>query len=86
MFSRLGLPNPIVMSRLMSEWDELAGEPWKGRSRPLVLKDRTLVIEASAPSVVTFLRYGESALLRRLAGVFGVDLIERIEVRPPGRS
>lgn len=82
-FRRLGLPDPILMSRLTAEWDEMAGEPWKGRSRPLSVSGKTLVVEASAPSMVAFLKYGEKTLLETLERRLGPGVIERIEVRAP---
>ena len=85
MFRRLGLPAPDLLSRLTGDWDGLAGEPWSGRSAPVVVQDRTLVVEAFSPSMVAFLRYGVADLLRRLTGVLGPDVVSRIEVRPPAR-
>lgn len=85
MFARLGLPNPTVMSGISSEWDELAGPPWSGRSRPLYMRSKTLVVEAVSPSMVAFLRYGETSLLERLAARFGEGTIEAIDIKAPGR-
>lgn len=82
-FRRLGLPDPVLMSAILEEWEELAGSPWKGRSKPLGVEGRTLVVEASSPSMVAFLRYGEASLLESLRDRFGPRVIERIEVRPP---
>jgi predicted nucleic acid-binding Zn ribbon protein len=86
MFARLGLPDPVVMAGLSSEWDELAGAPWSGRSRPLYIKGKTLVVEAVSGSMVAFLRYGESSLLDTLTERFGAGVIEKIDIRPPGRG
>lgn len=86
MFTRLGLPDPGVMASLSSEWEELAGPPWAGRSRPLYVKAGTLVVEAVSSSMVAFLRYDESALLKRLERRLGPRRITGIEVRPPGRN
>jgi hypothetical protein len=83
MFRRMGLPDPEVMARLSSEWEEMAPPPWPGRSKPLYIEGKTLVVEAGSPSLVAFLRYGESALLEALAVAFGVSVIDRVEVRPP---
>ncbi len=85
MMRRMGLPDPALMAQLAAEWDELAGDPWKGRSRPLVVQGRTLVVEASAPSMVAFLRYGEASLLSSLEERFGAGVIERVDIRPPAR-
>jgi predicted nucleic acid-binding Zn ribbon protein len=83
MFRKMGLSDPIVMSRLSAGWDDLAGSPWAGRSRPLFIQGKTLVVEASAPSMVAFLRYGSTALVTSLEEVIGEGVIEQIEVRSP---
>lgn len=83
MLRKLGLPDPTLMSRITSGWDELAGTPWSGRSRPLFIRDKTLVVEASAPSMVAFLRYGSADLLNTLRSLVGDGVIERVEVLPP---
>ena len=33
MFRKMGMSDPMALSRLASGWDELAGTPWSGRSR-----------------------------------------------------
>jgi Dna[CI] antecedent, DciA len=85
-FRKMGLPDPVLMSQLIAEWDELAGSPWVGRSRPVVIKGRTLVVEASAPSMVAFLRYGASQLLTTLSERFGDGVVDQVEVIPPSRN
>jgi hypothetical protein len=84
-FRRLGLPDPIVMSRLTVDWDELAGSPWAGRSNPLFIQGTTLVVEASSPSMVAFLRYGSTDLISAIEDRLGAGVVDRIEVRPPPR-
>jgi hypothetical protein len=85
-FRKMGLPDPVLMSQLVDEWDELAGTPWVGRSRPVVIKGRTLVVEASSPSMVAFLRYGATQLVETLRARFGEGVVDQIEVTPPSRS
>ena len=85
MFTRLGLPDPTVMAALSSEWEQLAGAPWAGRSRPLYIRGKTLLVEASSGSMVAFLRYGETSLLETLAARFGEGVIQRIDIKLPGR-
>ena len=85
-FARMGLPDPVLMSKVNEEWETLAGNPWVGRSRPMFVRGKTLVVEASAPSMVAFLRYGESTLLKTLKDRFGEGVINSIEVLPPGRN
>lgn len=84
MFARLGLPDPVVMAGLSSEWDDLAGPPWSGRSKPLYMRGKTLVVEAGSASMVAFLRYGEADLVRKLSERFGEGVIDNIDIRPPG--
>jgi hypothetical protein len=86
MFARLGLPDPVVMAGISSEWDELAGPPWSGRSKPLYIRSNTLVVEAVSASMVAFLRYGETSLIERLAERFGEGTIEAVDIKPPGRA
>ncbi|MGH8916597.1 MAG: DUF721 domain-containing protein [Acidimicrobiia bacterium] len=85
LFRRLGLPDPIVMSKLTKDWDELAGDPWAGRSTPLFIQGRTLVVEAGSPSMVAFLRYGSADLIRAITARLGEAVIDRVEVRSPAR-
>lgn len=83
MFARLGLPDPMVMAAVSTEWERLAGPPWSGRSKPLYVRSKTLVVEASSASMVAFLRYGESSLLERLRERFGDGVIETIDIKVP---
>jgi len=83
MFRRMGMSDPMAMARIAAAWDELAGTPWSGRSRPLFIQEKTLVVEAGAPSMVAFLRYGSADLVAALSGALGEGVIEKIEVRAP---
>lgn len=86
MFARLGLPDPVVMAGISSEWKDLAGPPWSGRSRPLYIRGKTLVVEASSASMVAFLKYGEATLLERLEERFGEGVVQKVDIRLPGPS
>jgi len=86
MFAKLGLPNPEIMAAIGSEWDELAGAPWSGRSKPLYIKGSTLIVEANSRSMVAFLRYGESALVEKLAERLGAGVIRTIEILSPSNQ
>lgn len=85
-FRRMGLPDPVIMSKISAEWDTLAGKPWSGRSKPLFVRGTTLVVEASAPSMVAFLKYGESSLLTALQKRFGRGVVDSVEVLAPGKN
>ena len=86
MFAKLGLPDPVVMAALSSEWDDLAGPPWSGRSRPLYIKGTTLVVEASSSSMIAFLRYGETTLIERLSARFGEGVVRSVDILSPGST
>jgi len=86
LFRKIGLPDPLVMSQITDDWDSVAGEPWAGRSKPIIIKGSTLIVEASTPSLVAFLRYAVSDLEEKLETLVGKGIIERIEVRPPARD
>jgi hypothetical protein len=86
MFRKLGLSDPMALARVTGSWDELAGTPWAGRSKPLFIQGRTLVVEAAAPSMVAFLRYGSATLVTALNDVLGPGVIDRIEVRAPASA
>lgn len=85
-FARMGLPDPVLMSKINQDWSELAGTPWVGRSRPLFVRGNTLVVEAFSPSMVAFLRYGEASLIETLKERFGSGVIDSVEVLAPGRN
>ena len=85
MFRKMGMSDPMALSRLASGWDELAGTPWSGRSKPLFIQGKTLVVEAESPSMVAFLRYGSADLVTALGRALGEGVIDKIEVRAPSR-
>lgn len=85
MFRRMGLPDPLLVRAIKSEWDVLAGTPWTGRSFPVTIQGKTLVVEAASPSMIAFLKYGITDLLGRLQKRFGADVIAAVDVRGPAR-
>lgn len=83
MFRRLGLPDPLLVGRIRDEWEDFAGQPWVGRSKPVTIQGTTLVVEASSPSLVAFLKYGSEDLLEAITTRFGPGVIDKVDVRPP---
>lgn len=79
----LGLAEPVMMMELTREWAQVAGEPWATKARPLYLRHRVLVVEASDRGGVAFLRYGVTELQRRLVERFGPEAVDRVELKPP---
>jgi hypothetical protein len=85
LLGRLGVPAPSTFNQLAQTWKELAGEPWASQSTPLYIRQKELVVEASASGFVSMLRYGVGDLMRRLDETLGAGLVESVRVVPPGR-
>jgi hypothetical protein len=83
--SGLGMSNIGVSMRLMKEWDELAGDPWAGQTRPLGIREGELIIETAVPAIVSLLRYATGALHKRLEEAVGTGVISSITVQAPPR-
>ncbi len=82
---RMGVPAPSAFNELAQTWKEVAGEPWASQSTPLYVRQKELVVEASAPAFVSMLRYGVGDLMRRLDETLGAGFVESVRVVPPGR-
>lgn len=80
LLAKLGLPEPGLLGRLAAEWDELAGPPWAGRSQPVYLRDKAVVVSVDDPGLVSMLRYATGELLERLDQRFGSGAVESIRV------
>jgi hypothetical protein len=78
---RLGIADLDVLMELDRAWDEIAGSPWSGVSRPVVLRRGELVVEAGSGPAAGLLRYAVGDLHRRLDGRFGPGVVAAITVR-----
>lgn len=83
--ARLGLRDVDLMLEIRGDWDDLAGPPWAGASRPLGLADGELAVEAAAPGLVAMLRYAAPSLAERLTDRLRTDRIRSVRVVPPPR-
>jgi len=81
---RLGLPAVDVLQRLVSDWAELAGEPWASRARPAGLQRGELVVEVADGTSASLLRYQTEELLRRLEEGLGARLVDTVRIRLAG--
>ena len=77
----LGVARPIDTAELVDRWDDLAGEPFAGRSRPVHLDDGALVVEVADGATATLLRYHEAELIGRLGAELGQGLVSSIRTR-----
>jgi hypothetical protein len=83
--ARFGLPAPSISRSLGDRWDDLAGEPWAGHTRPLFIRERELVVEAASPALVGMLRYAVGDLMRRLDDQLGANVVDSVRVVGPAR-
>jgi len=83
---RLGMPMVPDLSRLVEEWESLAGEPWGSRSRPAGLREGTLVVEVDDGLTASLLKYQEQALLERLERGLGSCFVSEIRIRVSARK
>jgi predicted nucleic acid-binding Zn ribbon protein len=75
-----------VLLELQEEWDSLAGRPWAGASRVVGIERGTVVVQAFESGSVSFLRYGEAALLQAIEERFGPGVATSVRVIPPPRG
>ena len=80
----MGLESPERFEVLRGEWDDLAGDKWSGRSRPLRLRGGELVVEAESAALVSVLRYSVGDLQARIDARLGPGVVESIRVQGPG--
>ena len=85
LLAKYGIADLAILTELTDRWDELAGSPWAGNSRPQIIRHRELVVEANASAGVRMLRYAAESLAKRLSDHYGTDVIESVRVVSPSR-
>lgn len=83
MLRRLGMGDVRILLDLQQDWDDIAGRPWAGTSRPIGISRGELVVEALDPGTVTLLRYACSALVEAVEDRVGKGHVDRVKVVPP---
>ncbi len=83
MLRNLGMGDIRMLLDLQAEWDEIAGRPWAGASRPMGVADGELLVEALDPGTISLLRYATGALVKAVEDRFGPGPVDRIKVVPP---
>jgi len=71
----------VDVARLVETWEELAGEQWGSRSRPVGLDEDVLVVEVDDGSIATLLKYQQKTLLDRLERGFGTRVATSVRIR-----
>jgi len=76
-----------LSKRIMDDWPEVAPDPWKDGSEPLVVLGSELVVRASTSHGVRLLRYASGALLQALHRRYGTETVTDVRVvAPSGRT
>lgn len=83
MLRRLGMGEVRVLLELQEDWDDIAGRPWAGASRPMGITGGELVVEALDSGSVSLLRYATEALVAAVGERVGSGHVDRIRVVPP---
>ena len=81
LLGHLGAPPARVLSSLESIWPEVAGPGLAGCSRPVELRDGTLVVSCDEPAWGSQLRWMEADLCHRLSARPGGVEVRTIRVR-----
>ena len=86
MLTKIGVAELSVLNELSERWDELAGPPWAGNSKPQVIQHAELVVAADSAAGVRVMRYATESLAKRLSTHFGQEVVSSVRVVAPVRS
>ncbi len=79
-----GASPDLGVARLVSSWDDVVSERWRERSRPIGVRDQTLLVEVPEGADASLLRYDSADLMRRISQRFGPDLVRSVKFRVEG--
>lgn len=85
MLERLGMSRPDVLNRIVSDWAEVACEPWVSRSKPLTLSRGELIVAVASGTDASLLRYRTGELLAALDRSLGGSMVETVRIKVDGR-
>lgn len=81
LLAQLGAARAPDLSRLLAGWEDLAGEPWASRARPIKLAGGELVVEVSDGATASLLKYQALDLIDRCAAEFGPGVVSSVAIR-----
>ncbi len=79
-----GASPDLSISRLVTSWDDIVSERWRGRSRPIGVREQVLLVEVPEGADASLLRYDAADLRRRISARFGPDLVRSVRFRVAG--
>jgi predicted nucleic acid-binding Zn ribbon protein len=77
----IGAPPADALTIVFSRWEEVVGAGIAAHSRPISLRQSTLVVSVDHPAWATQLRYLGSSILGRITEAVGHEVASRLEVR-----
>lgn len=78
---KLGVHAPDTTNRILTRWEELAGDPWAAETRPAALSHGELVLDVVDAATLSVLRYRTGELLDHLANQVGEGTVTAIRLR-----
>jgi predicted nucleic acid-binding Zn ribbon protein len=78
-----GWQRPAAEARLFGSWPVVVGDDLAAHSRPVMLEDGVLTIEAESTAWATQLRLMASKLLVRIAAEVGNNVVKRLNIHGP---
>ena len=81
---RLGMPPDLDAGALVTEWEDIVGEPFASLSRPGGYAAGELTLVAEDGTAATLLKYRLGELVERLEARFGPGLVTSVRVRVKG--
>lgn len=78
-----GWQRPAAEARLFGMWEAVVGADLASHSRPVMLEDGVLTIEAESTAWATQLRLLTSKLLVRIAGEVGNNVVKKLNIHGP---
>jgi predicted nucleic acid-binding Zn ribbon protein len=77
----IGAPPADALAIVFSRWEDVVGAGIAAHSRPISLRQSTLVVSVDHPAWATQLRYLGSSILGRITEAVGHEVASRLEVR-----
>jgi len=78
---RVGTGAGMKAARLIEEWPQVGGDLWNSRSIPIGIRSGILLVEVPTGAEASLLKFDIPALIGRIAGRFGADLVTGVRFR-----
>lgn len=79
--SRIGVAASRHLEQITTQWDDIAGVPWAGRSAPLSLQDGELVVGVDDGATASLVKYDIAGLVGRLDDACGPGIVTTVTLK-----